>query len=139
MFLPDINIWLALVFDWHIHHAAANAWYQSSADTCCFCRWTQQGFLRLSTNEAVCGKSAVSLTDAWVLYDAIMSDPRIAFAEEHPGIEAFWRAYAQGRSFSPKVWSDAYLAAFARAGSLDVVTFDKGLRQYGGVKVIILS
>jgi predicted nucleic acid-binding protein len=46
MFLPDINVWLALAFDRHSHHAAAIAWYGNSNEPCSFCRWTQQGFLR---------------------------------------------------------------------------------------------
>ena len=81
----------------------------------------------------------MSLRDAWLLYDTMLSDARIAFAEEPRGVEAQWRAYTQRRSFSPKVWSDAYLAAFARAASLEVVTFDKGLRHYRGVHTIVLS
>ncbi len=82
---------------------------------------------------------AVSLTEAWRLYDSMLDDPRIAFAEEPTGVEAQWHAYRQRRTFSPKVWSDAYVAAFARAASLDLVTFDKGLRQYRGARVIVLS
>ncbi len=139
MFLPDVNVWLALAFDFHFHHAAAKAWYDSSRESCCFCRWTQQGFLRLATNPAAFGERAVSLKEAWQLYDAMLSDPRVAFAEEPPGLEARWRASTQRRSFSPKVWSDAYLAAFAQAASFDGVTFDKGLRQYRGVTWILLS
>lgn len=37
------------------------------------------------------------------------------------------------------IWSDAYLAAFARAVSLDLVTFDKGMRHFRGVNVVLLS
>ena len=51
--LPDINVWLALTFDSHIHHAAAKAWFDPLSDEVCyFCRLTQQGFLRLATNSA---------------------------------------------------------------------------------------
>jgi len=49
MFLPDVNVWLALAFDFHSHHAAANIWYEGSTEPCAFCRWTQQGLLRLAT------------------------------------------------------------------------------------------
>src|SRR5438067_195831 len=139
MFLPDVNVWLALAFDFHLHHPAARTWYQSTGDTCCFCRWTQQGFLRLASNRAAFREQAVSLREAWLLYDALLSDPRIAFADEPRGLEAQWRAYTQRRSFSPKVWSDAYLAAFARAASFELVTFDKGFAQYKSVHCTILS
>lgn len=139
MFLLDVNVWVALAFERHVHHSAAKTWYQTSGDVCCFCRSTQQGFLRLSTNPAAVAELAVSLKQAWLLYDAMLDDPRIAFCDEPAGIEVQWRAYTQRRTFSPKVWADAYLAAFARAASLDLVTFDKGLRQYPDVRVIVLT
>jgi uncharacterized protein len=139
MFLPDINVWLALAFDFHSHHVAANAWYEGSSEPCAFCRLTQQGFLRLATNPMVFKEDAVSLKHAWRLYDEILSDPRITFANEPEGLDAFWRAYTQRRSFSPNVWNDAYLAAFARAASFEVVTFDKGFAHYKSLKCKILS
>jgi uncharacterized protein len=123
----------------HAHHARAKTWYDGSSDACSFCRWTQQGFLRLATNPAVLQAQAVSLKEAWRVYDAIMSDPRVVFAEEPAGVEGYWRAYTQRRLFSPKVWSDAYLAAFARAAAFELITFDKGFAQYKSVHRTILS
>lgn len=138
MFLLDVNVWVALAFDRHLHHTAANEWYKSSQETCCFCRWTQQGFLRLATNPAALSELAVSLKQAWSLYDTMLDDARIAFADEPREIEARWRTHTQRRSFSPKIWSDAYVTAFAQTASMDLVTFDKGMRQYQGVNVILL-
>jgi toxin-antitoxin system PIN domain toxin len=67
MHLPDVNVWLALTFDSHIHHPPAKAWFDNLAnDTVChFCRLTQQGFLRLATNRRVFGKHALTLPKAW--------------------------------------------------------------------------
>jgi predicted nucleic acid-binding protein len=31
MFLPDIDFWLALAFESHLHHAAANNWFDSAS------------------------------------------------------------------------------------------------------------
>ncbi len=139
MILPDVNVWLALAFNAHIHHAAAKAWHGGLSNQCCFfCRLTQQGFLRLSTNPKALPNQAVSLSQAWQMYDSILIDPRFAFADEPPGLEALWRAFTQGQSFSPKVWNDAYLAAFAMAGNLELVTFDKAMTQYQGLKCMIL-
>lgn len=139
MLLPDINVWIALTVDGHPHHRSAQAWYDTSQDTCCFCRLTQQGFLRLASNRAALRDHAVNLQKAWQLYDAILSDPRVVFAEEPEGIEDQWRAFTQRRSFSPKVWSDAYLAAFARTGSLELVTFDKAFSQFPKLNSTLLS
>jgi toxin-antitoxin system PIN domain toxin len=127
MLLSDVNVWLALTFDSHVHHAAATTWFNGlSNEVCFFSRLTQQGFLRLATNVSVFGKHAVTLQEAWQKYDAILSDPRVSFADEPAGVENHWRSFTQKRAFSPHVWNDAYLAAFALAGKLELVSFDKG-------------
>ena len=140
MHLPDINVWLALTFDSHLHHPAAKTWFDALGNDalCFFCRLTQQGFLRLATNPSVFGKDAVTLPDAWQKYAVFLSDPRVAFAGEPAGLETQWRTFTQTQSFSPKVWNDAYLAAFAQTGGLEMVTFDKAFTQYS-ITCTILS
>ena len=137
--LPDVNVWLALAFEEHEHHSAADDWFQHVADgACSFCRLTQQGFLRLATNPKAF-HNAVSLVRAWRMYDSFLADSRVISSDEPEELEKFWREYTRRRSFSPKVWNDAYLAAFARASHFEVVTFDQGFRQYKGLKCTILS
>ena len=140
MLLPDVNVWLALTFDSHVHHPAAKTWFDGLANdsVCYFCRLTQQGFLRLATNPSVFGKDAVTLPDAWQKYDLFLSDPRVSFAAEPDKVEAHWRTYTQARSFSPKIWNDAYLAAFALAGGLGMITFDRAFMQFQNVTVTLL-
>ena len=55
MFLADSNIWLALALIHHEFHPAVRAWLAASdpQETVCFCRATQQSFLRLLTTAAV--------------------------------------------------------------------------------------
>jgi toxin-antitoxin system PIN domain toxin len=140
MLLPDVNIWLALTFDSHVHQPAAKTWFDALTDEVCFfCRMTQQGFLRLATNRHVFGMSALTLSEAWEKYDVYGSDPRVSFADEPANIEPTWRDYTERRVFSPKVWNDAYLAAFARTAGLELVTFDKGFAQYESLNCTILS
>ncbi len=136
MLLPDINVWLALTFSSHVHHAIAKAWFDQLAtdDTCFFCRLTQQGFLRLSTNAKVFGSDAVSLEVAWQLSDAYVNDPRVRNADEPAGLEPHWRTLTQNRSFATNVWSDAYLAAFALTAGMQIITFDQGFSQFANLK-----
>jgi uncharacterized protein len=83
--LPDVNFWLALVFDSHVHHSFGLSWINSFADEVChFCRLTQMGFLRLANNPKVFPKDAVSVAAAWQLYDITLSDPRVSFVTEPP-------------------------------------------------------
>jgi toxin-antitoxin system PIN domain toxin len=139
MLLPDVNVWLALVFNAHVHHPSALAWFNSlSGDTCCFCRLTQMGFLRLANNPRVFPLDAVPVSGAWQLYDTTMGDPRVAFAAEPAGFEAMWRQFTHGQQFSPKLWNDSYLAAFAQIGAYEIVTFDHGFSQYTGLAVTFL-
>ena len=141
MFLPDINVWLSLTFDSRVHHSVAKAWFDALADdaVCFFCRLTQQGFLRLATNVKVFGPDALTLDAAWRSYDQFLSDPRIAYAQELPLVESHWRAFTQAQSFSPHVWNDAYLAAFALAAGWELVTFDRALAVYRNVNCRVLS
>jgi len=138
MHLLDINVWLALAFEAHEHHRIAREWFDGIPDeTCSFCRMTQQGFLRLSTNPAVFGKEALSLTAAWKTYDAIMSDPRVFFSSEPDGMETTWRKYTHLKTWSPKVWNDAYLAAFAKCSGYSIISFDRGFGKYKGIDCVI--
>jgi toxin-antitoxin system PIN domain toxin len=140
MHLPDVNVWLALTFESHLHHRAAAQWFSRGAEQgCAFCRVTQQGFLRLATNPSAFGAEAVSGTAAWDLYDCFLADSRISFQPEPPALEEQWRRFSSRRSYSPKVWTDAYLAAFARTASMELVSFDAGMRDYPGLHPVILG
>jgi uncharacterized protein len=95
--------------------------------------------LRLATNPQALGEQAVSLLRAWQIYDALLADPRVIFVAEPASLETYWRVYTRRRTFSDKVWSDAYLAAFARAADFELVSLDQGFRQYRNLKHAILS
>jgi uncharacterized protein len=140
MLLPDINVWLAMAFDGHESHSVAKKWFDAlSTGTCNFCRMTQQGFLRMATNPKAFGTNSLTLVGAWQAYDAFRSDPRMAYCEEPANVETVWRTFTGGKTFSPHVWNDAYLAAFAISANLEIVTFDKGFRKFEGLPCTILS
>jgi len=65
-------------------------------------------------------------------------DPKVAFIDEPTGTEARWRNLTQPTTFTPKVWNDAYLAAFAELAGLELVTFDKGFSKFPNVRCPIL-
>ena len=138
--LPDSNVWLALTFSAHPHHAAAVAWFDGliSGSACAFCRMTQQGFLRLSSNPRAFGSDALPLPEAWKAFDTLRSDDRVTFENEPPAVEAEWRRLTGEESFSAKIWNDAFLAAFARTAALELVTFDRGFRRYPGLPLRLL-
>jgi uncharacterized protein len=129
---PDINVWVALAYDRHVHHTTARDWFDDLAPSVrlFFCRLTQLGLLRLLSSPAVMGPDqAKSQQDAWKIYDCWLEDDRVEFLDEPGGIEAQFRALTQSPQASPKDWADSYLAAFAHVSRLAVVTFDRGFQS----------
>lgn len=96
MHLPDVNFWLALAFQAHAHHPSASTWMQSAErQSCCICRITQMGFLRLATNPKAMLQDTLTMHDAWRVYDQIYSDERVVYADEPADIEVPWRTLTQ--------------------------------------------
>jgi toxin-antitoxin system PIN domain toxin len=137
-FLPDVNVWVALCSDQHVHHHVASDWYDSIDEDArfYFCRFTQLGLLRLLTAEVVMREDVLSQTGAWRVYDGWIQGAGVELLDEPPGIDRPFRRLTQGRASSPKTWPDAYLAAFAEASDVTLVTFDRAFA--GRVKPLIL-
>jgi predicted nucleic acid-binding protein len=85
------------------------------------------------------GPAAVGMADAWRAYDALFADAKVGYLEEPDGIEQKLRVLTQAAAFSPKVWNDAYLAAFAELANLEVVTFDKGFSKFAPIRFTLLT
>jgi toxin-antitoxin system PIN domain toxin len=143
--LCDSNVWLALVLSKHVHHNAVREWLETVEEPASifFCRPTQQAFLRLLTNASVLGpygNPPLTNREAWSAYEAFLSDDRIAFQGNEPvGVEPLWKQLSVRGTASPKLWMDAYLAAFALAGRYSMVTTDVAFRQFRGLDLLVLG
>jgi hypothetical protein len=138
--LCDVNCLLAICYDRHVHHPKAITWLESQGElSVVICRNTQLGLLRLLTNASVMGKDVCSLKQAWSIYDTLLGDERFDFSTEPMDLEQHLRRYTAGGRISPKLWQDAYIAAFARAAKLQLVTFDGGFQQYEGLHLNLLG
>lgn len=140
-YFPDINVWIALTYRGHQHHLAAATWFDHlRGDTAGFCRLTQLGFLRLLTHPTVMGPEVKSQLQAWRSYDLLFSDARVTFYTELDplAVEDEFRMLTTSTHFSPQQWPDPYLAGFAKAGNLILVTFDGALSKLAGGKVLLL-
>jgi toxin-antitoxin system PIN domain toxin len=128
---PDINVWIALTYQGHIHHGRAAEWFSTiPADSrLFFCRFTQLGFLRLLTAEAVMGDELMNQRQAWQTYDRWLQDDRVACLDEPSGLERIFRNLTRLRRPATKDWADSYLCAFASASQLSLVTFDRSLSR----------
>ena len=138
--LADVNLLLALVTDRHVHHPEAARWIGTiAAGEAIICRMAQVGLLRLLNNPAVMQEDTLTTDDCWVLWRHLTTDARIRVeAGEPSGLEDSFEEFTRGRRFSPRLWTDAYLAAYARAGHHTLVTLDHGFRQFTGLRCAIL-
>ena len=138
--LPDVNLWLALSFGDHIHHASARRyWYGASAARIAFCRVTALGFLRLSSKARAMGSRPLTVAEAWTAYAAYRRLPEVTLAEEPEGCEAILERWVTRSRFPPRLLTDAYLAAFARAAGLRLVTFDTDFERFDGLDLLRLE
>lgn len=139
-FLVDVNVWLALAYEPHVHHDTVRGWFDTlSRQEACFCRMTQIGLLRLLTNRTVMSQDVLDQRGAWRLFDRMTGDERIALVHEPNGADVEFRRLTQAPTPATRVWTDAYLAAIACASSMTVATLDQGFSAFTGVDVTIIS
>ena len=127
---PDINVWVALTHGAHVHHFVAYDWFESLEGDVefYFCRFTQLGLLRLLTAASVMGDDGLTQRAAWNVYDRWLQDDRVTFAAEPYALDRRFRALSRSKHAAPKAWAEAYLAAFADAAPMTLVTLDRAFR-----------
>lgn len=138
--LVDVNVWIALAYDLHVHHSVALKWFEGlGPEQALFCRATQLGFLRLLTNRKVMRNDTLNQLEAWKTYDRTLRDSRVVFVGEPTRLEPELRRLTKSSLQSTNLWTDAYLAAFASASGCSVATFDKGFAAMRGVETTLLN
>ena len=141
--LADVNLWLATLVTEHSHHRAATRWWRDDVVPAGhrpgFCRLTQLGVLRLLSNERVMGPRRLDHSRAWDVVARVTAQRGVSFLPEPPGIDEHLAGACRGGRFSTGFWTDAYLAAFARAGRYRLATFDRGFRRFEGLDLILLA
>jgi len=139
--LCDVNVLLALVTDRHALHDLAVRWASSvPTDGAVLCRVAQMGLLRLLNNPAVMGEEVLDTAACWSFWHRLLEDERFRFASEEPAdLDVAFERFTIGRAFSPRVWTDAYLAAYAHAGRFTLVTFDRDFRGFPGLICDVLE
>lgn len=141
--LCDSNVFLALALEQHAHHTLAADWFRNLAEseTAVFCRATGTSFLRLLTQKIAPDYVPMTNRHAWAVLERLMEDGAIDFEAEPAALEHVWRQLSDIRTASPKVWMDAYLAAFAITGGIRLVTLDKDFRKFKahGLDLLLLA
>jgi toxin-antitoxin system PIN domain toxin len=147
--LPDVNVWLALAVQEHPHHEQAQRYWASSpapgpalgslGPDRWFCRVTMLGLVRLLCQPRAVGPGALDLRAAWQLYTQYRSLPRIGLLSEPGSCDDELRTLVSAVPLPARLWTDAYLAALARASGLRLVTFDRDFERFGLERCLILE
>jgi uncharacterized protein len=132
--LLDVNVWLALADENHVHHAAAvDYWQREAGETVALCRISLLGFLRLATRKGVLGRT-LTPEEAWSIVHRYLAEPGVVLLDEPTGIDEALIRYTSDPGFLPGDWTDAYLAAFAVTAGCRLVSFDAGFVRYPGLE-----
>jgi uncharacterized protein len=139
--LCDVNVLLALVTNRHALHELSVRWSESlPAEEAVVCRVVQMGLLRLLNNPAVMQEDVMDTAGCWALWRRLLEDERFRFVPDEPaGLDTIFERFTGGRTFSPRLWTDAYLAAYAYAAGLRLVTLDHGFRAFPGLACDVLE
>lgn len=148
--LPDINVWLALAVQEHPHHRAARQYWSDAVASApgaapapaqphiWFCRVTMLGLVRLLSQPKVVGKGALPLSGAWSLYQQYRSMSQIGLTAEPTDCDTHLQSLLAGQDLPARLWTDAYLAALARASGLRLVSFDRDFQRFELERCLIL-
>jgi len=137
--LLDVNVWLTLLDDGHLHHETVRRWWESlDEQEAAFCRITQMSLLRLLTHAKVMGERVLTSAEAWRVYRKACEDDRVFFVQEPDDLEPVWESYTHGNRTSPNRWTDAYLAAFAKANAMRLATLDEGFKHFPGLDWLLI-
>ncbi|MFM8278129.1 MAG: hypothetical protein ACKN89_14310 [Cyanobium sp.] len=88
--LPDLNVWLALIWPDHSHHHQAIHYReQQAADQVLFCTVTALGLVRLVCQPKLMGTAVSNAPEASALLHALCQQPGVRLMEQRrrPGRE----------------------------------------------------
>jgi len=137
--LLDASVWLPLSAPDHVHYPRARRyWDDEAASELAFCRVTALALLRHLTNPRILGDAALDGGAAWRALKIWLALPQIKLLGEPAGLDEVLGQWAGQLDLRAGKWSDAYLAAFAAAGSCRLVAFDDDFHRYPGVEFLHL-
>jgi len=127
-YLLDVNVFLALLSENHIHHRLVTSWFNLPGLQWAICPFTEAGFLR---NVTAARPGQITLSEATAVLARITQEPGYHYLP----ITADWQTL--GSPFFPRLYgtkqvTDAYLLGLAVRHGLILVTMDKGVMHLAG-------
>lgn len=138
--LPDVNLWLALSAKRHSLHARAREYWETlRGREIGFCRVTMLGFLRLATHPQAMMGEPFSNEAAWEIYQAYLAMPECQLLSDPHFLDAVFSTLALAPELPHRLWTDAYLAAFAISTGCRLVTFDTDFQRFRNLDLLLLK
>lgn len=133
--LPDLTVWLALIWPEHLHHQhAVRYWEQQAAEQVLFCAVTALGLVRLLCQSKLMGTAVRNPAAASDLLSALCQQPGVQIAKpDHDGWEVFHQRL-RGGEIPSRLCTDAHLAALAIAHGWRLVSFDRDFERFAGLE-----
>ena len=139
-FLADINAVFPLLLSRHPQRAATLEWFDSTnTGEVALCRLVRLGTLRLLCNSTVMGLDVQTPESAIAALEKLEADERISLVHEPDDLDPALITFASPCITTPNLWSDAYLAAFAKVSGLKLITFDGGFKKFAGLNFLALT
>jgi predicted nucleic acid-binding protein len=129
VYLPDVNVLIAMSDPSHVSHSVAVVWHRSiGAATFCLCPITEAGFVRLMVTPSVGG---LSMSDAILLLHEIAALPNVS----HLPVSPSWLELIQ--PLAPRLQgyrqvTDALLLGLAIRANAILVTLDRSIQALAG-------
>jgi len=137
--LPDLNVWLALASPTHQHHSSAvTYWEEQASQQVLFCTVTALGLVRLVMQPKVMGDAALTASEASALLETFVQQPGVSYAQ--PASEGWdvFHGFMRQADLSPRLCTDAHLAALAITNQWRVVSFDRDFQAFPGLNLLQL-
>jgi|ERR1700677_1359110 toxin-antitoxin system PIN domain toxin len=127
-YLLDVNVFIALLSENHIHHQLVTAWFNTPGLEWATCVFTEAGFLRNATAPR---PGQITISEATAVLAKIKQAPGYHYLP----ITGDWQNLCS--SFFPRLYgakqvTDAYLLGLAVQSGLVLVTMDKAITHLAG-------
>lgn len=97
------------------------------------------GLVRVCSDVALLDGHPLSVTESWSIYLQWRTDEAVTYWNEPEGCARILSRWVIDGHVGPKTWSDAYIGAFAAAGEMRLVTFDRDFKRFPDVDVLVLQ
>lgn len=138
--LLDVNVWIAMSTPRHAFRPEAEGYWRDNArETIAFCTVSMLGFVRVCSTAPVFDGRAVEPARAWEICREWMAMDHVVYHEEPESCLDVVGDFVRAGAVRGRTWTDAYLAAFAIAGGMRLVSLDRGFTQYPGLDLLLLN